>query len=57
MALKAIIIAINRHPNPKMRMGTQPVTNQRFRFRTDGIRYLEQSRHNPMTIEVVSCFK
>jgi hypothetical protein len=57
MDLQAIINAILRYPNPSMRMVRQPVARHRFRYRSDGIRYLEQSRRNPMTIQVVFCLK
>lgn len=40
--------------NPTMRMQRQPIAKHRFRYRTDGVRYLEKSRRDPMSIHVVS---
>jgi len=54
--LQEIINAMNRHGPPTMRMRTQPVARHRFRYRSDGIRYLEQSRVHPMAVTVGCCF-
>ncbi|CAF4610970.1 unnamed protein product [Rotaria sp. Silwood1] len=53
MDVQAIVNAIYYYDNPIMRMHTQPVARHHIRYRTDGIRYLEQSRRNPMSIEVL----
>ncbi|UJR25788.1 hypothetical protein I4U23_007138 [Adineta vaga] len=50
--LAAIIEAMHRNGDPIMRMHRQPKASHRFRYRSDGIRYLEESRKRPMTIEL-----
>jgi len=54
MDLQTVLAAMRRYPNAIMNVRVQPVLRHRFRYRTDGVRYLEQSRGNPMTINVVS---
>jgi hypothetical protein len=52
MDFQAVLTAMKRYPNARMQIHTQPVAKHRFRYRTDGIRYLEQSRRHPMAINV-----
>ncbi|CAF1060946.1 unnamed protein product [Rotaria sordida] len=52
MDAQAVVNTIYSYNNPIMRMHIQPVERHRFRYRSDGIRYLEQSRRNPMCIKL-----
>ncbi len=56
MALQAVVTAIKRYPNATMSIHTQPAARHRFRYLTDGMRYVESSRRNPMATNVVSSF-
>ncbi|CAF1188085.1 unnamed protein product, partial [Adineta ricciae] len=48
--LQTTMDAMQRNGQPLMYMARQPNARHRFRYRSDGIRYLEESRTHPMTI-------
>lgn len=56
-ALQMTMDAIQRNGQPIMRIVRQPNADHRFRYRSDGIRYLEESRTHPMTIGVRNPFE
>jgi hypothetical protein len=53
MEVRAVMTVIGRN-RASIRMGNQPITRQRFRYRDNVIRYLKGSRTNPMSVEVGS---
>ncbi|CAF0856004.1 unnamed protein product [Adineta ricciae] len=58
--LQTTMDAMQRNGQPLMHMARQPNAHHRFRYRSDNIRYLEESRTHPMTIglpNLTGCLK